>query len=203
MRHHPDKSVEYGEDGVCYPLDKHNPPRFRKRIQVAYQPKTTCFYTSNAPIPNHEPDIYRILQEQQILKKKHPNIVHVYSAYDDFVDIELVRPLDVVSVETIRKMRDVMEYLHGLGIAYIDWKPDNIGIGDDGEVKLFDFDGSGVFDTCDRYTWILKAPPMYMYRTCKDMMRRKGMKYYRVPDIDHWAFNVGLAGGQSYGLQCV
>jgi serine/threonine protein kinase len=34
-------------------------------------------------------------------------------------------------------------HLQTLGIMYIDWKPDNIGIDPDGKYKLFDFDLSG------------------------------------------------------------
>ena len=40
----------------------------------------------------------------------------------------------------MKKVKDF--FLQNLGIIYIDWEQDNIGKGEDGNYKLFDFDGS-------------------------------------------------------------
>jgi serine/threonine protein kinase len=52
-------------------------------------------------------------------------------------------------------MMEVKEYLQSLGIIYIDWKDDNTGISDDGEIKLFDFNASGLINT-ETKEWIIK-----------------------------------------------
>jgi serine/threonine protein kinase len=130
-----------------------------------------------------------MLIEQQRVGRKHPNIVYVYRAYDDFTDVELVRPITSMSPLIVKKMQSVMEYLHELGIAYVDWKIDNIGIGVDGEVKLFDFDGSGIFNVNDSEVWVQKAPKFYMYRKVVDTMLQNGIKPC---NIDRWAFSDGI-----------
>ena len=89
--------------------------------------------------------IYTILKETP-----HPNIVKVYRITDKYVDIELLTPIisekDYDKKTLISDALVVKNYLQSLGIMYIDWKPDNMGIGTDGEYKLYDFDLSGITD---------------------------------------------------------
>jgi len=201
MDENPTSSVELYYDGTFRPLDfTHTRPStgqtefpfFRKHVNTVYEYTTTCFYKRQVPYPNHEPDICQMLIEQQRMGRKHPNIVYVYRAYEDFTDVELIRPIQNMSPLIVKKMQSVMEYLQELGIAYMDWKIDNIGIGSDGEVKLFDFDGSGIFDVNDSEVWVQKAPKFYMYRKAVDTMRENGIKSRNIRDIDRWAFSDGI-----------
>jgi serine/threonine protein kinase len=47
--------------------------------------------------------------------------------------------------EQLPKLNKTRRYLQNNGIAYIDWKLDNIGLNSDGEIVLYDFDSSGIF----------------------------------------------------------
>jgi serine/threonine protein kinase len=78
-------------------------------------------------------------------------------------------------------MADVKTFLQGLGIMYIDWKPDNIGISANGELKLFDFDVSGLIDTVTG-AWVLKPPKFWSYNkaVCNGCVAPV--------DIDNYAF---------------
>jgi hypothetical protein len=44
---------------------------------------------------------------------------------------------------------------------YIDWKLDNIGISEDGELKLFDFNSSGLIE---HTKWENSPPEYYSYK---------------------------------------
>ena len=48
-------------------------------------------------------------------------------------------------LEQLPKLNKTRRYLQNNGIAYIDWKLDNIGLSSDEEILLFDFDSSGIF----------------------------------------------------------
>jgi serine/threonine protein kinase len=89
--------------------------------------------------------IYEILKHNP-----NPNIVKVYRITDKYVDIELLSPIisdkDYDKKTLISDALVVKNYLQSLGIMYIDWKPDNMGIGADGKYKLYDFDLSGITD---------------------------------------------------------
>ncbi len=89
--------------------------------------------------------IYKILKENP-----HPNIVNVYRITETYVDIELLSPImskkNYDKKTLISDALVVKNFLQSLGIMYIDWKPDNMGIGADGEYKLYDFDLSGITD---------------------------------------------------------
>ncbi len=92
--------------------------------------------------------------EQQIARiimhNPHPNIVTIYAVSPDKIDMELVTPFietklnpDSSHKEQLKKAK---EHLQKYGIVYIDWKLDNVGIGKDGLIKLYDFDMSYIFD---------------------------------------------------------
>ena len=85
-----------------------------------------------------------------------------------------------------REMGVVKDYLQSLGIMYIDWRPGNIGISrEDGELNLFDFDGSGIIDL-ETNEWSFPAPKMWAYRDAV----KAGMKTPK--EIDDYAFNKGF-----------
>jgi len=166
------KSIEFDLEGKFTFLDKKtddNKTFFRKHL-----------YGSSENFPNHEQKICEILK-----KNKHPNIVDIYEVNNKYIDIELVQPIIKLTDKIKYKMNDVAKFLRKLGIAYIDWKDDNIGIGIDGEPKLFDFNCSGIFDTKNNI-WISEPPECYMYRNLKKH-NNKSIIY-----IDEIAFSKGL-----------
>jgi len=81
-----------------------------------------------------------------LLQKPHNNIVKIYEVGKDSVDMELLdTDMDDESMSNIKNvMMELKTYLQNLGIMYIDWKLDNIGISKDKQFKLFDFDASGL-----------------------------------------------------------
>jgi hypothetical protein len=87
--------------------------------------------------------------EQQIaaiiMHNPHPNIVTVYAVSPEKIDMELVNPISTETIDYLQLER-AKEHLQKLGISYIDWKVDNIGIGADGFLKVYDFDMSYIFD---------------------------------------------------------
>lgn len=60
------------------------------------------------------------------------------------------------------QMKKVKTFLHGLGIIYMDWKPDNID--KYGNYKLFDFDASGLVNTKG---WKIKPVELFAFRAAK------------------------------------
>jgi serine/threonine protein kinase len=82
-------------------------------------------------------------------------------------------------------MGPVKDYLQSLGIMYIDWKPDNIGIDKDGTVKLFDFDVSGLIDV-NTGEWIIEPRTAYSYREAVNADLKNPI------EIDNYAFNSGF-----------
>ena len=125
-----------------------------------------------------------------LMKHPHQNIVEIYKInYKEpkYIDMEIVdTDLSKVSAEEIKeKMRNVKNYLQSLGIMYIDWKPDNIGIGEDGKLKLFDFDVSGLLDPIHG-NWIMPPPKYAAYNKATT----NGMK--TPEEIDNYAFEQEL-----------
>jgi hypothetical protein len=94
------------------------------------------------------------------MKNPHPNIVKFFKITDSFVDMEELNTKDVNIDEAIKVMKGVKVFLQRLGIAYIDWKIDNIGKDKHGIYKLFDFDCSGIFHKND---WLIKPVEFFNY----------------------------------------
>jgi hypothetical protein len=135
--------------------------------------------------------IYKILK-----KNPHPNIVKVYRITDSYIDIELLTP--IISEKDYDKTILVSEallaknFLQSLGIMYIDWKPDNIGIGADGKYKLFDFDVSGI--TCSP----LVANTTKKYLKSKGILQdrcKTNNKWRMSPSTLSWSYRQALANG--------
>jgi len=118
-----------------------------------------------------------------LLSNPHKNIVSIYAVTDFHIDMELldinISDVDALTVKSV--MTNVKNYLQELGIIYIDWKLDNIGIGSDGELKLFDFDSSGIIDVCTK-EWKNEPPALYSYKKAV----KNGMT--NPIDIDNFAF---------------
>lgn len=158
------KSIELTSNGDLIELDElyEGTPFFRK--------PTTPY--------SNEHFIYQLLS-----RKPHPNIVDVYRITDHYIDIELVSPS---KNRKTKKMRDMMKkaktFLQQNNIVYIDWKPDNVGLDENGNYKLYDFDGSGVFN-CEG-EWVFRAPDYYMMRHAPDG--------YSPIQIDDWSFDQNM-----------
>ncbi len=133
-------------------------------------------------ISKREKDICELL-----MKNPHKNIVKIYDIGKDYIDMELLN-IDISSQyanKIITLMMGVKTYLQSLGIMYIDWKLDNIGISDDGQIKLFDFDVSGLINI-ETKEWIIKPPMFWCYNTAI----QNGME--TPTDIDNYTFYVGF-----------
>ena len=120
-----------------------------------------------------------------LMKNPHKNIIKIYGIGKDYIDMEL---LDTdMSLEDNNKIKNLMlevkTYLQSLGIMYIDWKLDNIGINEDGQIKLFDFDVSGLIDI-ETKEWIIEPPKYWSYNKAL----QNGM--VTPIDIDNYAFNI-------------
>ena len=122
-----------------------------------------------------------------LMNNPHKNIITIYGVGKDYIDMELLNT--DMSKENINKIKNVMtevkNYLQGLGIMYIDWKLDNIGISKDGEIKLFDFDVSGLVDVTTG-EFILNPPKHWAYNNAINNGWRNPI------DIDNFAFENGI-----------
>jgi serine/threonine protein kinase len=122
-----------------------------------------------------------------LMKNPHPNIVTFYEINDKYVEME---ELDITSkldkIKVIEIMEKVKDFLQSLGIMYIDWKPDNIGISKDGTYKLYDFDASGVVDLKNPNIWIVKPLDYYSYNTAL----KNGITNPK--EIDNYSFDKGI-----------
>lgn len=151
-------------------------PFFRK---VFYNDKNnTEKYIESRQAANAEIQISSIL-----IKNPFPNIVTFYEINNDYIEME---ELDVETKLNPEKVTETMEkvkdFLQSLGIMYIDWKIDNIGISKDGTYKLFDFDVSGLVDLKTN-DWIIKPLEYWSYNTAIEF------GYTTPKDIDDYSFN--------------
>ena len=82
----------------------------------------------------------------------HSNIVTIYNVTTTYIDMELLHTDYEMNSTILDKMNNVKLFLQSMNIAYIDWKSDNIGLDANGEPKLFDFDGCGIFKPDNTWT---------------------------------------------------
>ena len=127
----------------------------------------------------------------EILKNNpHPNIVKVYRITDSYVDIEELTPVvylkNVDKKALISAADEAKTHLQSLGIMYIDWKPDNMGIGTDGKYKLFDFDASGIASTNSKKIWSREPMPYWSY----EQALANGLTEPK--EIDDFAFDINF-----------
>ena len=123
-----------------------------------------------------------------LMKNPHNNIVKIYAIGKDYIDMELlntlIKPRNLIVIKN--EIAGVKTYLQRLGIMYIDWKLDNLGISKDKHFKLFDFDVSGLIDI-NTSNWLIEPPRFWAYNSAVG----NGMK---VPtDIDNHANDAMIA----------
>ena len=123
----------------------------------------------------------------RLLKKHpHPNIVKIYRVGHDYIDMELTEPNYDMEIEKIKEiMTGVKEHLQSIGVIYIDWKPDNMGVGEDGELKLFDFDTSGIIDIHTN-KWKVEPDHYWSYNQAITAGHTEPIA------IDDYAFEIGI-----------
>ena len=122
-------------------------------------------------------------------KHPHPNIVKIYRVTDKYIDIEEVKPTIFIrnydKKELVAAANLAKTHLQSLGIMYIDWKPDNLGLSADGKFKLFDFDASGTIDS-DTNKWLLRPSMYWSY----SQALANGLKDPK--EIDDFAFEINF-----------
>ena len=120
-----------------------------------------------------------------LMKNPHTNVIKIYDVGEDCIDMELLNvdmsKQDMSKIKNI--MMEVKTYLQSLGIMYIDWKLDNIGISEDGEIKLFDFNASGLIDT-ETNEWKIEPQEWWSYNKAV----QNGM--VTPSEIDDYAFDI-------------
>lgn len=120
-----------------------------------------------------------------LMKNPHKNVIKIYDVGEDYIDMELLNvdmsKQDMSKIKNI--MMEVKTYLQSLGIMYIDWKLDNIGISEDGEIKLFDFNASGLIDT-ETNEWKIEPLEWWSYNKAV----QNGM--VTPSEIDDYAFDI-------------
>lgn len=134
------------------------------------------------------PDSVEIEISTLLMDKPNKNIVEFYNITPEFIDMELLETYQIKSsvIYTIFNdkpkikeiMKPVKDFLQSLGIAYIDWKIDNIGISD-GTYKLFDFNMCGIFDV-NTDLWITPPERGFNY---KNAIKRGITDPRRIDDI--------------------
>ena len=150
-------------------------PFFRK---VFYNDKNNAErYIKSRKAANIEIEISRILIENPFL-----NIVTFYEINNNYIEMEELDMETKLKPEKLKEtMGKVKDFLQSVGIMYIDWKIDNIGISKDGTYKLFDFDVSGLIDL-ETNNWIIKPLEYWSYNTAIE-------NGYTTPkDIDDYSF---------------
>ena len=126
-----------------------------------------------------------------IRKNPHPNIVEIYDVTDEYYDMELVKTgLHRVPKKDQECMRELKSHLQSLGIVYLDWKIDNFGRDENETLKMFDFNGGGLFemkDSCCRQKSVWARSPDfvgYLLRRAREQGHKK-----TPTDCDDWIFD--------------
>lgn len=172
-------STIYNDGDFIKTEDTYNGNQFFRKIFYYSKPPTE----KQKQVVNAENRIVNILMEHP-----HPNIVTYYDVNKRYVDMEELHPINIgdvnksVLIETMTKVKD---FLQKLGIMYIDWKIDNIGVSKDGKYKLFDFDSSGIVDLKTN-KWILEPADFWSYREAKKNARVTPQQ------IDDWSFDYNI-----------
>lgn len=125
---------------------------------------------------------YRIAKLLKENPNRLKNIVEIFRISERFIDMEILETEILIDRSVRLKLRKIKEFLQSLGIMYIDWKMDNFGIDKEGNLKIFDFDCSGLIDIKTN-EWILKPPTYFNYKNAIN----SGMKTPK--DIDNYCFD--------------
>lgn len=172
-------SMIYKDGKIIHTNDTYKgTPFFRKEFYYSTPPTVKELRTANA-----ETIIVNIL-----INNPHLNIVTYYDINKNYLDMEkLDTDTNLDPIKVIETMKNVKDFLQCLGIMYIDWKNDNIGISKDGTYKLFDFDASGLVDL-NTNEWIVKPVEYWSYNKAIN----SGCKTHC--QIDNFSFDYNIVG---------
>ena len=156
------------KDGDVEPINEFykNKPFFRK-------------YTDDKEIK-----IIKVLQ-----KNPHLNISDYYriSNKNKYVDMELLDVFKKISKDNLLNIAiKIKNYLQSIGIIYIDWKFDQFGVDNNGNIKLFDFDSSGLIDLKTN-KWIIEP-----YKDGWSYKKALSMGLTNPYEIDNYSFTLNL-----------
>lgn len=145
----------------------------------------------------------------EINSKEINNIVTIYDVYPSKIILEYLPTILITenemkdvkginesnnlccsSMKQIKKMnKEVLKssienarvYLNDIGIVYIDYKLDNIGMDSNGNYKLFDFDASGIVNKNEN-KWMIEPPNYFVYKKLKQLYSNtiKNKLYYDI-----------------------
>lgn len=133
-----------------------------------------------------EPTEYSIVKILFENPEKSKNIVEYYRIDPKYLDMEKLNTEILLDSSCRFNLRKLKDFLHSLGIMYVDWKQDNFGIDERGNIKLFDFDCSGIIDTKTN-KWIIEPNKYFNYTNAVE----NGMKTPK--DIDNYCFDKFLS----------
>jgi serine/threonine protein kinase len=140
-----------------------NKPFFRKYINLEY-----------------ESDYIEYMISIKLIKNPHPNIVTIYRVTPIYIDMELLLTIDIKDKINFVQVLNAIEHLHNLKIVYIDLKLDNIGISNNNNTKLFDFNCSGIL--LNNNKWLFKPVNSKNYI----ILKKTSIKYLK--DYDYILF---------------
>jgi len=146
------------------------------------------FYYSNPPTEKQKKFVeaeYNIVKILMLNPFKNKNIANYFFINNIYVDMEELNVNNIKIEEIIEPMKEVKNFLQNLGIMYIDWKIDNIGIDKNGIYKLFDFDASGLINV-ETQKWIIEPINSFSYKEAI----KNGCKTPK--EIDDWSFKFNI-----------
>jgi len=143
-------------------------------------------------------------------KEINPNIVIIYDVFPSKIILEylptiLITPNEMKGMNGMNELNSGMKrlnssnkeflksainnarvFLNNMGIVYIDYKLDNIGIDYNGNYKLFDFDSSGIVNKTEN-KWMIEPPNHFVY--CK-LKKQYGNTIKNKIDYDIYAIQL-------------
>ena len=144
------------------------------------------FYYSTPPTKKQKQIVFAEKNIVQLLMlNPFPNIVNYFFVNNKYVDMEELDVENIQKKDIIEPMMQVKSHLQHLGIMYIDWKIDNIGMDKNGTCKLFDFDSSGFIDIHTQ-EWIIEPIHSFSYKKAIENGCTTPI------EIDNWSFHFNI-----------
>lgn len=135
-------------------------------------------YNSKPLFRKMYPDDNELRVARIIQAHPHPNVVEIYHACEEYIDMELLQTGKPYNVQDIERAH---AYFLKHSIVYMDWKQDNFGVDLNGITKVFDFNSSGMFDS-ETDTWVY-CPPNYF-----SMRHATEAGHINPSDVDRFTF---------------
>ncbi len=185
-------------------------------IRTLNNKKEYSKYTNNYPykifikekeFDPYDPEIAICKTLKEINSKEiNPNIVVIYDVFPskiilEYLPIILITENEMKGLNELNGMKRInssnkeflkssinnaREFLNNMGIVYIDYKLDNIGIDYNGNYKLFDFDSSGIVNKTEN-KWMIEPPNHFVY--CK-LKKQYGNTIKNKIDYDIYAIQL-------------